>query len=300
MGNCGRNGVVRQYTRSKVPRLRWTPDLHHCFVNAIEKLGGQEKATPKLVLQLMDVKGLTISHVKSHLQMYRSLRNDLGRQELQAKKHSCHDNDGNADEGDDDGSCCPYLKFQPQSLHNNTPPSLKRARMQTQATFKSWQCSQRPIETVASQSCFDHYVPDLGVETGIKEETLRWQKDALALLAFDHPTKLKVPETRVEASIHFKGDIPNGEQDQPTKKLGSEELFKNEHLVESEETNNCSLSLSLSSYSSPRSKAVSCSPTSKGGFGFCSYLGRDNISECSGCSSGHRVNLDLSMSICSS
>lgn len=80
MGNCGRNGGVRQYIRSKVPRLRWTPDLHHCFLHAIEKLGGQNKATPKLVLQMMDVRGLTISHVKSHLQMYRSMKSEVNRQ----------------------------------------------------------------------------------------------------------------------------------------------------------------------------------------------------------------------------
>jgi hypothetical protein len=39
--NERRNGV-RQYVRSKMPRLRWTPDLHHSFVHAVERLGGQE------------------------------------------------------------------------------------------------------------------------------------------------------------------------------------------------------------------------------------------------------------------
>lgn len=33
---------VRQYIRSKMPRLRWTPDLHLAFLNAVEMLGGQE------------------------------------------------------------------------------------------------------------------------------------------------------------------------------------------------------------------------------------------------------------------
>ncbi|KAL8103602.1 uncharacterized protein LOC141678421 [Apium graveolens] len=71
-----KKGTVRRYVRSKLPRLRWTPELHRSFVHAIERLGGQERATPKLVLQIMNVRGLNIAHVKSHLQMFRSKKLD--------------------------------------------------------------------------------------------------------------------------------------------------------------------------------------------------------------------------------
>ncbi|XXG75571.1 hypothetical protein AAC387_Pa08g0109 [Persea americana] len=54
----------------RAPRMRWTTTLHARFVHAVELLG----ATPKSVLELMDVKDLTLAHVKSHLQMYRTVK----------------------------------------------------------------------------------------------------------------------------------------------------------------------------------------------------------------------------------
>eukprot|EP00268_Persea_americana_P013476 TRINITY_DN15935_c0_g1_i3.p1 TRINITY_DN15935_c0_g1~~TRINITY_DN15935_c0_g1_i3.p1 ORF type:complete len:353 (+),score=64.59 TRINITY_DN15935_c0_g1_i3:146-1204(+) len=81
----GDSGLV--LTTDPKPRLRWTVELHDRFVDAVTQLGGPDKATPKTIMRVMGVKGLTLYHLKSHLQKFR-----LGKQpHKEFKEHSARD-----------------------------------------------------------------------------------------------------------------------------------------------------------------------------------------------------------------
>ncbi|MED6130413.1 hypothetical protein PIB30_000918 [Stylosanthes scabra] len=73
MSGCSNSGYRRGPSSLSVKRrIRWTKDLHEPFMTVVNRLGGPHKAKPKAILDMMKSDLLSITHIKSHLQKYRS------------------------------------------------------------------------------------------------------------------------------------------------------------------------------------------------------------------------------------
>ncbi|XP_047308243.1 protein PHR1-LIKE 2-like [Impatiens glandulifera] len=153
-------------TADPKPRLRWTSELHERFIDAVTQLGGPDKATPKTILRTMGVKGLTLYHLKSHLQKYR-----LGKQ---AGKEVP---DNSKDESQDTGSSTPTSTKVGQDLNEGYQVTeALRVQMEVQCRLHEQLEVQRHLQLRMEaqgkylQSMFDKACKALTDQTTIIEE----------------------------------------------------------------------------------------------------------------------------------
>ncbi|ONM04556.1 MYR1 [Zea mays] len=164
-------------------RLRWTRQLHGRFVLAVAQLGGADKATPKSVMRAMAVSGLTLYHLKSHLQRYR-----LAVSQGTASPVGEGDNGGGANErsSSSESQLDEYDDGSVADLHGDSSGSMA-ARVQREAKRKRHEQMQIEVQR--------HLQLRIEAQGRYMQSVLRRAQEALA----DHI--LGSPATGAEAEL---------------------------------------------------------------------------------------------------
>ncbi|PKU81660.1 protein PHR1-LIKE 3 isoform X1 [Dendrobium catenatum] len=126
-------------TSDPKPRLRWTAELHDRFVDSVAQLGGPDKATPKAILRIMNVKGLTLYHLKSHLQKYR-----MGKQSSKDLENSIDGNAVSAAVESQGSTCATSTLATPE--HNDGCNEAMRVQMELQRRLHEQLEVQRSLQ----------------------------------------------------------------------------------------------------------------------------------------------------------
>ncbi|RLN07856.1 uncharacterized protein C2845_PM11G30500 [Panicum miliaceum] len=262
--------------------------------NGGRRRGGTTEAIPKLILQLMDVRGLTIAHVKSHLQMYRSSGHDMRKREMQPRlghlKHSFTIDEGGPKE---------FFRL-----------PMKRCRSCSHGHARN-HAGNSDIGAAGTRRCGDDYTQ--AVPVGSRRITeclgLQWQRDASAASALQ---ELGFWVRRTEP---FKIGRPIANRLNPVvwQQLSSKEIkcenrcflfgaATRDEAAKRRSPSQVQASIdpkvavaAMASWPSEGSCVLSPPPPPSTSFSGCSGPGRGSC-----LFAGQRINLDLSLSICGS
>ncbi|XP_058182281.1 protein PHR1-LIKE 3-like [Rhododendron vialii] len=202
------------------PRLRWTAELHDRFVDAVAQLGGPDKATPKTIMRTMGVKGLTLYHLKSHLQKYR-----LG-------KLSCKDLTENSKdvsciaESQDTGSSTPTSSKLAQDLNDGYQVTeALRVQMEVQRRLHEQlevqqrlqlriEAQSKYLQSILEKACNalnDHAAATSGLEAArdeLSELAIKVSHSCNGLDPFDTPKIPSLSELATSLENRISSDLP--------------------------------------------------------------------------------------------